>query len=489
MKFQISATLIAGPSGEYTLGLEELLGSGNFGFVFKAVDMTNGTHYAVKFTQSGFNNEDEIMAFRNEVQAAQEIQHINVVRIVHVELNPPEQPPYLVMEFINGGTLQSRLDDLSQAGSMLEIPLLQKWTNALIDGIAAINAKMLHRDLKPDNILMDGEIPKIGDFGLSKMIGAMTRSRTFKGGQHLWYMAPEGWKYETNSIQIDMYAMGIVLYQMASLQYPYELPQNFSERAFREMHLYQQPRPLQALRSDIPLKYCHIISRLLEKNPQERFLNWSEVQQAMKKVWVSHEDGEVSPRETILALLQKSEQRGQEYTQQQTEEEKRKEEQEERLRLDVVQQHKLSILIKGLIAEYNEFCSPKMKIGGVGIYDSMRLQLPFGKTVSLDFFQIDPPLVLEIGQVRLAAALKDQDQSRLNYILCRRDANDLYGTWKVCQVDIGLIVGEVSRKHELIGLSDAITMRVMEKADAKYVHIGDNVEDAFLQVITDAISQ
>ena len=94
----------------------------------------------------------------------------------------------------------------------------------LVDGIEAINAKMLHRDLKPDNILIGADGLKIGDFGLSKIVGAATRSRTFKGGQHILYMAPEGWKQETNQIQIDMYSMGIIFFEIASLAFPYDYP-------------------------------------------------------------------------------------------------------------------------------------------------------------------------------------------------------------------------------------------------------------------------
>ena len=107
----------------------------------------------------------------------------------------------------------------------------------------AINAKMLHRDLKPDNILLDGDIPKIGDFGLSKLVGAATRSQTFKGGQQIFYMAPEGWKFDKNEIQIDMYALGIVLYEIAALRYPYMLPADrATSTQFRTCTCSSRPR-------------------------------------------------------------------------------------------------------------------------------------------------------------------------------------------------------------------------------------------------------
>ena len=119
---------------------------------------------------------------------------------------------------------------------------MRQWADYLIDGMEAVNAKMLHRDLKPDNILMDGDIPKIADFGLSKLVGAATRSMTFKGGQHMLYMAPEGWKLDKNEIQIDMYALGIVLYEIAALKFPYKVPADPNQ--LRDMHLFQAAAPL-----------------------------------------------------------------------------------------------------------------------------------------------------------------------------------------------------------------------------------------------------
>src|SRR5207237_1559649 len=123
-----------------------------------------------------------------------------------------------------GGTLKARLDAASKASAKIPPAQVRQWAECLADGMEAVNSKMLHRDLKPDNILMDGDTPKIADFGLSKLVGAATRSVTFKGGQQVFYMAPEGWKFDKNEIQIDMYALGIVLYEIAALKYPYKLP-------------------------------------------------------------------------------------------------------------------------------------------------------------------------------------------------------------------------------------------------------------------------
>lgn len=486
--------LIAGANNGQ-LRLEEPLGAGAFGVVFKARHVTDGTLYAVKFPQYAvFGGEPDRTAFLNEVRASQEIQHPNVVRVVHVEVDSPEFPPYLVMEFIAGGTLKTRLDLLSAAGSLVDLNSLQMWTNELIEGITAINAKMLHRDLKPDNILLAGDTPKIGDFGLSKVIGMLTRSRTFKGGQHMWYMAPEGWKFETNTIQIDMYAMGIVFYEIASLQFPYQLPQDSSDvEALRKMHLYQQAQPLQHLRSDLPLGFCHVITRLMEKNPQERFLDWLEVKRALEKAWETYQDDGASPRGAVQSLLHESERRHELYTRQQLEEKQRQEEQEEHRQLDAVQQQRLVESLNAQIAEYNEHCSFKERITEAQTSRGFGWQLPFSGTVSLRFFSIDPPLTLKAGQVRYAAVLQDADKAGLNYLLCRSGVDDLYGIWKVCRVKNSVLVDprKLPSRSEPFGFDNAKDMQEIELAERAMhiytVEFSNEIQDTFLQVALEAM--
>jgi len=164
--------------------------------------------------------------------------------------------------------------------------LVRQLAESLIEGMEAINAKMLHRDLKPDNILLDGDTPKIGDFGLSKLVGAATRSQTFKGGQQIFYMAPEGWKFDKNEIQIDMYALGIVLYEIAALKYPYKLPADLRDtNAIQNMHLFQPAPPLSGLRPDLPAPFCQAVAKLLEMRPQDRFAKWQDVRDAVSRAF------------------------------------------------------------------------------------------------------------------------------------------------------------------------------------------------------------
>jgi eukaryotic-like serine/threonine-protein kinase len=418
------------------LVLEEPLGGGAFGDVFKARGNSSGKLFAVKFPKVAFGGSTEMAAFENEVRAAQEISHPNVVKVLYAETSSAQVPPFLVMEYVTGGTLKSQLDNYRNSRQLVPLQLFRAWAQELIDGISAINSRMLHRDLKPDNILIEQGSLKIGDFGLSKLVGAATRTNTFKGGQHMYYMAPEGWKFETNDIQIDMYSMGIILFEVASLEYPYDLPRlHFDAAAIRDMHLLQLPKPLKQFRSDLPVGIYHLITRLLEKRPVDRFTNWGKVKEAFEKAWESSPSSESTHApDPISRLLEQSEQLHHEATAGQLEQERQARELNEQMQLDEYQRGKLMKSLRDLVREFNDHSS----LGNIREQPGEIFVLPYGSApngnvIHFDFFGVDPPLNLKIGTVRFAAALNDSGYPRLNYLLCRSDESDLYGEWVVCE--------------------------------------------------------
>lgn len=473
--------LIDGPDRRQ-LRLVEYLGGGAFGDVFRAQDEQSSGVYAVKFPRLVADSEMEMTAFLNEIRAAREIEHPNVVRVVHVQASP-DALPYLVMEFVAGGTLKSRLETLKVANKPPGTNTLLTWTSGLIDGIAAINTKMVHRDLKPDNILMDGDRPKIGDFGLSKLVGAMTRSKTFKGGQHVLYMAPEGWRLETNEIQLDMYAMGIVLFEAASLVYPYELPADpFSIEPFREMHLYQAPRSLRELRPDLPIGFCHVVTRLMEKRPQDRFQDWHAVKESLREACTPNQSTEAGSGALIASLLNTTERVRQKRVADQLEKEKQTAQVREEAKLDEFQKAKLLGAIRAVLLEFNRQSSLG-QIEEKSRANKIEFALPHSGSLLLHFFSIDPPLNLRRGMVRFAGLLTDSDGAGVNYLLCRNDANDLYGTWQVCRATQNPL-SRGSSRLEPFGF-DSRSVHEIERADRAihvyYVNFSDDLKEAFLE--------
>lgn len=445
MKLPTPGMVINGPDGPNSLELKEYLGSGAFGFVFKAISLNDGQMYAVKFPQIGAFAEDmEVQAFFNEVTAAQEVTHPNVVKVFFVELTSEAIPPYLVMEYIDGGTLASFLNELKSNNKHLQPVQIKEWSLALIDGMTAVNQTMLHRDLKPDNILIDNRELKITDFGLSKLIGAVTRSKTFKGGQHVLYMAPEGWRGEKNNIQIDMYSLGIILFEISTLEYPYQTPSfPWTSDQIRNMHLFQSPRRIETFRSDLPIGFCQVVTKMMEKNPDDRFSTWDKTRTSLVNSWA--DQGEL--RSTVINDLVNETGRIHEETSKrklarQEEEEKAREER----KADRYQLGKLLYSLCQAIHKYNlastlgsmdvrfDWPSPRSRIdftpgqfpdysslseGELSYAESMIVSLPFGGSIRVDFFGIDPSLKIKKGNVRFAGIVVDPDGFGFNYLLAR----------------------------------------------------------------------
>jgi len=263
--------------------------------------------------------------------------------------------------------------------------------------------------------------------------------------------------------------------------------------ALRNMHLYHIPQRLEQVRADVPARYSRVISRLLEKNPRDRYATWADVQQDITCAWEILQGTRPGPRESVAALLRETTRIQEEQAQMRSVERQHEEEQEERLRLDQVQVNRLLDLIKAEIDEYNEHCLPQERMHVTQIHNALRVLLPFGQTLSLSFFPVDPPLALSVGQVRFAGILQDSDGGGLNYLLCRQGVEDLYGTWKVCRVGHypTMRPEKLPQRVTPFGFTTASDIRVIERADqavhAYTVEFSDALADTFLQLAKSAI--
>jgi len=268
-------TTFVGPSNE-TFKITDFLGQGAFGEVYRAAGETSGTVIAVKLLPLGTLASDESkIALLNEIKAAQQIRHPNVVQVLHVNDGTSSQiGPYVVMEYVSGGNLARLL----RAGTQIPLVRAIEMMIDIAQGARAINEKLIHRDIKPDNVLIEGSKLKIGDFGISKFVDESTRHYTFKGGQHRAYMAPEGWENQANTIKIDVYSVGLVFYEVLTLKHPLlphvRDPNNFLD--WRTAHLYQQCPNVRTSRNDVPLSIAQLLSRMVSKRPDDRPY-WDEV--------------------------------------------------------------------------------------------------------------------------------------------------------------------------------------------------------------------
>ena len=264
---------ITGPQGE-TCRIIDFLGRGAFGEVYLATDESTGNCVSVKLLRIGQLSDDSARrALLNEIRSAQQINHPNVVRVLWVDEGTiADLGPYVCMEYVSGGTLARLLCTQAQVGVSVPLDRAIEMMIDIAQGARAINEKLIHRDIKPDNILLEGKILKIGDFGISKFVDESTRLYTFKGGQHIAYMAPEAWAGEKNTYKLDVYAVGLVFFEILALKHPLVARVRDPGRLadWEAVHLFETCPDIRSLRPDVPTSLSQLISRMTAKRPQDR---------------------------------------------------------------------------------------------------------------------------------------------------------------------------------------------------------------------------
>lgn len=258
--------------------LDEIIGQGGFGYVFKSHRVSDNTIFAIKTTLPSFGDNSSLESFKNEIATASHVSGDNVIRYEYVHNGEefPEYPPYIIMEYADGGTLTQILKGRRETNKQYSNVELVHIYKQLAQGMRCVNAKLIHRDIKPDNILLCGNQLKISDFGLSKVAIEGTRTLTFKGGGTPLYMSPEAWDLSKNTIQMDIYAMGMVFYELATLQYPY-IPMPTTYEECKAAHMYSQAISASKINPNLSASTVSIINRMLEKSAKRRFANWDEI--------------------------------------------------------------------------------------------------------------------------------------------------------------------------------------------------------------------
>jgi class 3 adenylate cyclase/tRNA A-37 threonylcarbamoyl transferase component Bud32 len=250
------------------------LGRGAMGAVYKAKDPQIGRTVAIKMILMGNQPQEDIdqykQRFYREAQTAGQMSHPGIVTIYDVNEDEHGQP-YLVMEFIEGTTLDKLLAPQSPGKPAARRPIREALDIAVQVADAldyAHRRNIIHRDIKPANILVniDGKA-KIADFGIAKQVGTqMTHTGLLVGTPA--FMSPEqitGGRVDNRS---DIFAFGIVLYWMFTGSKPFA-GQAITEVAYKVVHA--MPTPIRQLNADLPAELDFIIARCLAKKPEERY--------------------------------------------------------------------------------------------------------------------------------------------------------------------------------------------------------------------------
>lgn len=251
--------------------IDRRLGTGGMGAVYRALDTSLQRYVAVKVLKNANQCADDRAAtMLREAIAQARLNHPNVVTIYYVGRQAEE--PFLAMELLSGPTLSERLKNEGSIPYGEAIRYAIQVASAL-DHAAQFG--IVHADIKPANLILAGEGRiKLSDFGLSRIQHAKDQKQSISGTPA--YVAPELIRGEALSIQSDMYALGITLFELVFGRSPYE-PTGTSVRDRMEVHLTSPISFPASLPTSIPVEFKAVIERLLSKDPKGRYSNFAEM--------------------------------------------------------------------------------------------------------------------------------------------------------------------------------------------------------------------
>jgi serine/threonine protein kinase/tetratricopeptide (TPR) repeat protein len=253
--------------------IEALLGQGGMGRVYKATDKELNRTVAIKVVRQGVaGEEDALNRFKQELVLASKISHKNILRI-H-DMGEVAGMKFITMAYVEGQDLHQLIRNNPQ----MPLERVLKFAQQLAGALAAAHAEdVVHRDLKPQNILVDAsDQVYIADFGLAKSYAAgavgMTQTGAFLGTPR--YMSPEQVEGKPTDGRSDLYAFGLILYEMVAGDVPFT-----GESTLKVMYqrLQERPKSPKLTNPSIPTWLDRVIMRCLEKDPEDRYQNAYEI--------------------------------------------------------------------------------------------------------------------------------------------------------------------------------------------------------------------
>jgi TonB family protein len=251
------------------------LGRGGMGSVYLARDPDMDRLVAIKLLNEGFDEEELRGRFASEARSASALRHTNIVTIF--QTGTFLERPFIVMEYVAGETFA----DIIASGRSVPIAEQLQLLDQLLAGLQYAHAKgIVHRDIKPSNVMVDGEgVVRILDFGIARLgDGGLTRTGAVLGT--LNYMAPEQLAGQVVDIRADIFAAGLVSYELLSSKpaFPQAFPEILRHIAFMD------PPPLEELRPGIDQGLVRLVGRCLAKQAGDRYPDCAAVRRDLDAV-------------------------------------------------------------------------------------------------------------------------------------------------------------------------------------------------------------
>jgi predicted Ser/Thr protein kinase len=264
--------------------IEELIGEGGMGLVYRAMHMALNKPVAIKVLQREASQDEEVLArFTREAQSASSIGNQHIVDVSDFGVLE-DGAVYFTMEYLEGEDLIEAIDSAQRMSSARAIHIAKQVCRALS---AAHGVGIVHRDLKPENVFLirQGEDPdfvKILDFGIAKVADGqhrLTRAGEVFGTPH--YMSPEQCQGQDVDARTDIYALGVLLYEMVTGDVPHDAD---TMMGILTKQLYEDPVPPSIKCAQVPAALEQVIMRCLFKDPGQRYPSMAELLADLERV-------------------------------------------------------------------------------------------------------------------------------------------------------------------------------------------------------------
>ncbi len=272
--------------GKFEIG--SVLGRGSFGIVLEGTDTALNRRVAIKIPRDASRNHADFVA---EARANAALSHPNIVPLLEFGTDADLGTPYLVFPFVEGGDLARMIETSMPLSPGVAVRYIIDVANAIQH---AHSRDLYHRDLKPKNILIDASGRAcVSDFGLSMHVAAQRKQRNEFAGTPA-YMAPEQVRGESESLdgRSDVWALGVVLYEMLSKRRPFS---GGTPEELRNAILNHAPRPLTQFARNVPPRLDELCRRCLKRSPEDRFASSGELATALQSWLTEYENASLPP--------------------------------------------------------------------------------------------------------------------------------------------------------------------------------------------------
>lgn len=275
-------------AGRYRI--DQQIGVGGMAVVYRATDLNTQHFVAVKVLKpENTQNAEFVARFQREAEAASKMTHHNIVNLLDVGMDSSGNR-YLIMEYVEGQTLKDVIREkgrLSEASAVqITIRILSALQHAHANGI-------IHRDIKPQNILMqsDGHV-KVADFGIARMTNKNTLAKgdAIMGSVH--YFSPEQAGGKEVGVTSDIYSVGVTLYEMLTGRVPFD---GSNPVAIAMQHIHSAPVPIHQYAPEVSDAVCHVCMKAMDKNPAYRYQSALDMAKDLRRA-ISGQVGDMEPR-------------------------------------------------------------------------------------------------------------------------------------------------------------------------------------------------